>query len=424
MAANDLACKYSRRLFIKDHDSQIWFLIDTGSDVRVSLIPATNSEFSKEPARHLYAANGTPIRVFGEKLVEFNIGIRRSLRWVMQVTDVETAILGADFLEHFDLTPNLKRKCLIDNETGIKVTGFVKMTPLPEKSKYKTEVTHVLDTPPNCRPVKARARRLKPEKLQAAKRAIYKMIENGEMRPSNSEWSSPIHMVMKSDNTWRITGNFRALNAICKNDSYPVPNIMDFNVTMKGSKIFSKVDLNKAYWQIPMNEEDIKKTAVITPFGLFESMKMPNGLKTAAQTFQRFIDSLLGGLDFVYAYIDDICVFSENKEQHKHHLRQLLAKLDEAGLTINVAKSEFGTDEVDFLGYNISQGGISPKSKKVQAILDYPPPKDMHGLGRFLGMTNFYRRCIPQASYTMAVLHDMTKGCKKKDQTPISFNED
>ncbi|KAK7575712.1 hypothetical protein V9T40_011998 [Parthenolecanium corni] len=449
MAANDLACKYSRRLFIKDHDSQIWFLIDTGSDV--SLIPATNSEFSKEPVRHLYAANGTPIRVFGEKLVEFNIGIRRSLRWVMQVTDVETAILGADFLEHFDLSPDLKRKCLIDNETGIKVTGFVKMTPLPEvktikeenewikiirefpgieisttekKSKYKTEVTHVLETPPNCRPVKARARRLTPEKLQAAKLAIYKMIADGEMRPSKSEWSSPIHMVMKSDNTWRITGDFRALNAICKSDSYPVPNIMDFNQTMKGSTIFSKVDLNRAYWQIPMNEEDIKKTAVITPFGLFESMKMPNGLKTSAQTFQRFIDSLLRGLDFVYAYIDDICIFSENKEQHKHHLRQLLAKLDEAGLTINVAKSEFGKDNVDFLGYNISQGGISPKSKKVQAILDYPPPKDMHGLRRFLGMTNFYRRCIPQAADTMAVLYDMTKGSKKKDKTPISFNEE
>ncbi|KAK7595485.1 hypothetical protein V9T40_013310 [Parthenolecanium corni] len=449
MAANDLACKYSRRLFIKDHDSQIWFLIDTGSDV--SLIPAKNSEFSKEPVRHLYAANGTPIRVFGEKLVEFNIGIRRSLRWVMQVTDVETAILGADFLEHFDLSPDLKRKCLIDNETGIKVTGFVKMTPLPEvktikeenewikiirefpgieisttekKSKYKTEVTHVLETPPNCRPVKARARRLTPEKLQAAKLAIYKMIADGEMRPSKSEWSSPIHMVMKSDNTWRITGDFRALNAICKSDSYPVPNIMDFNQTMKGSTIFSKVDLNRAYWQIPMNEEDIKKTAVITPFGLFESMKMPNGLKTSAQTFQRFIDSLLRGLDFVYAYIDDICIFSENKEQHKHHLRQLLAKLDEAGLTINVAKSEFGKDNVDFLGYNISQGGISPKSKKVQAILDYPPPKDMHGLRRFLGMTNFYRRCIPQAADTMAVLYDMTKGSKKKDKTPISFNKE
>ncbi|KAK7590448.1 hypothetical protein V9T40_002061 [Parthenolecanium corni] len=437
------------QLFIKDHDSQKWFLIDTGSDV--SLIPATNDEFTKEPCRHLYAANGTPIRVFGEKLVEFNIGIRRSLRWVMQVTDVETAILGADFLEHFDLSPDLKRKCLRDNETGIKVTGFVKMTPLPEvktikeenewikiirefpgieisttekKSTYKTEVTHVLETPPNCRPVKARARRLTPEKLKAAKVAIYKMIADGEMRPSKSDWSSPIHMVMKSDNSWRITGDFRALNAICKNDSYPVPNIMDFNQTMKGSKIFSKVDLNRAYWQIPMNEEDIKKTAVITPFGLFESMKMPNGLKTSAQTFQRFIDSLLRGLDFVYAYIDDICIFSENKEQHKHHLRQLLARLDEAGLTINVAKSEFGKDEVDFLGYNISQGGISPKSKKVQAILDYPPPKDMHGLRRFLGMTNFYRRCIPQAAHTMLVLHEMTKGCKKKDKTPISFNEE
>ncbi|KAK7605145.1 hypothetical protein V9T40_007003 [Parthenolecanium corni] len=251
---SNLACKYSRRLSIQDHDSQTWFLVDTGSDV--SLIPAKNTEFSEEPARHLYAANSKPIKVFGEKLVEFNIGIRRSLRWIMQVTDVDTAILGADFLEHFDLSPDLKRKCLTDNETGIKVTGFVKMTPLPEvttikkenkwiimirefpcielsstekKSKYKNEVTHVLDTPPNARPVKAGARMLTPEKLRAAKIAIYKMVADSKMRPSNSEWSSPIHMVTKSDLTWRVTDNFRALNAITRADNYQVPIIMDFN---------------------------------------------------------------------------------------------------------------------------------------------------------------------------------------------------
>ena len=449
MAATELAYSYSRRLFIRDLLTLVWYLIDTGSDV--SCLPATEEEKKKDPIRLLYAANGTPIRVFGEKLVEFKLGLRREIRWVMLITDVETPIIGADFLEHFDLSPDLRRKCLRDNSTGLTsdTKGFTKMTPLPEiktiveESKWfkmimkypglekpttnrlptvQTNVKHVIETP--GRAVTAKPRRLTPDKLKAAQMIFKKMEEDGECRRGNGAWSSPMHMVMKKDGSWRITGDYRALNAVTKPDKYPVPNINDFNVKMKNMKIFSKVDINKAFYQIPMNEGDIEKTAIITPFGLFEMLKMPNGLKNAAQTFQRFLDGLLRDLDFCYAYMDDICIFSETEEEHERHVDQLLERLYKGGLTINIAKCEFGKQELDFLGYRITPEGIKPIDAKVKALLDFPEPKIMHELRRFLGMLNFYRRCIPKAAHTLATLYEMIIGSKKNDKTPITFNEE
>ena len=217
------------------------------------------------------------------------------------------------------------------------------------------------------------------------------MQEEGECRPGHGAWSSPIHMVPKSDGTWRITGDYRAINNITKPDKYPVPNIMDFNTQMAGKKIFSKVDINKAFYQIPVLEEDIEKTGVITPFGLFEMLVMPQGMKNSAQTFQRYVDGLLRDLNFVYVYIDDICISSETEEEHEKHVDMLLARLYDGGLTINPAKCEFSKSEIDFLGYHINQNGIKPKADKVQTIIDFPLPKNISELKRFLGMVNFYR---------------------------------
>ncbi|GFW46357.1 hypothetical protein TNCV_4810451 [Trichonephila clavipes] len=151
----------------------------------------------------------------------------------------------------------------------------------------------------------------------------------------------------------------RALNAQTKKDKYPIPSILDFTNDPHGARIFSHIDLVKAFYQIPIASEDIHKTAICTPFGLFESTRMQFGLCNAASTFQRFIDEVTRGLKGVYAFID-ILIASQNVQEHTTNLRALFERLDYYGLTIKPSKCTFGIGSLKFLGFQVSSEGISP----------------------------------------------------------------
>ena len=251
------------------------------------------------------------------------------------------------------------------------------------------------------------------------------MLKLGIIRPSKSNWSSPLHIAPKPDGRgWRPCGDFRRLNTRTMDDRYPIPNMQDrypipnmqdFAAILEGKTVFSKIDLIRGFHHIPLNESDIPKTAVTTPFSLFEFLFMPFGLKTAPQTFQRFMDSVFRGLDFVFGYIDDVLVASSSPEEHLRHLRLVFERLDEHGLTINPDKCEFGRPEITFLGHHISASGIQPLPERVQAVRDFPQPKTVSDLSRYLGLIHYHHRFIPKCADQLHPLHQLTSLKKPSD---------
>ena len=455
MAAYSLP-NVSRRLFVRDRITNMNLLVDTGSDV--SILSANNLQKRNTPQQTLFAANSSVINVYGQRTITLDFELGRQFTWNFLVANVSKPILGADFLHFFELVPDLRNKCLVDLKTKLHSIGRVKnadihtvraisgdssfykllcefpsITKLPDPDKpVKHNTTHFITTVGP--PVVAKPRRLAPDRLKIAKSEFQNMMRLGHMRPSKSNYASPLHMVPKKGTSqWRPVGDFRALNSQTVKEKYPVPCISDFTAELHGTKIFSHVDLVKAYHQIPINPDDVHKTAICTPFGLFESTRMQFGLCNAASTFQRFIDEVTRDLQGVYAFVDDILIASKDVNQHVQHLRALFGRLREYGLCINTDKCTFGKSEIEFLGFKLIEKGIEPLPDRVKCILDFPRPLTLTQLRRFLGIFNFYRRFIPKAAHILSPLVKFLEGNKnkgkprssvRKNSEQLTWNED
>jgi hypothetical protein len=163
-----------------------------------------------------------------------------------------------------------------------------------------------------------------------------------------------------------------------------------------------------------MDQASVQKTAVNTPFGLFEYNRMPYGLCNASQTFQRQMNELFGQLAFVFVYIDDILVFSNNEREHTTHLEEIFKILSQNSMKISLHKCEFEKSSLDFLGYNISANGMRPCRKKCEAINDIELPSTIQELNSFLCTINFYRKHIPQFANKSKLLYDYMKDSPNK----------
>ena len=247
------------------------------------------------------------------------------------------------------------------------------------------------------------------------------MLEQGVITPSSSPWASPIVLVAKDGST-RFCVDYRRLNTVTKLDVHPLPPRIDDSLDLlAGTRYFSSLDLASGYWQVGMGGESQEKTAFVTHAGLYEFAVMPFGLCNAPATFQRLMEEVLRGLarEKCLIYLDDVLVMGRTFDEHLNNLREIFMRLSRAGLRLKPSKCKLVRREVEFLGYNVSGGGISADPRKVRAVTEYPRPNDLRALRAFLGLLSYYRRFIPRFYAIAQPLYSLTR----KD-TPFLWSAD
>lgn len=264
-----------------------------------------------------------------------------------------------------------------------------------------------------AQPIKQLPYRINRVKLEAVKQEIEYMLAHKMIEPSQSDWSSPILLVPKADQTWRFCVDFRRVNSVTKTDSYPLPRVDDCIDQIGSAKYVSKFDLLKGYWQVPLTDQAKEITAFVTPDGLYQFRVMPFGLKNAPSTFQRLMNRVISSVNRCVVYIDDVVVYSDSFSQHLDDIRTLFEQLSQANLTVNLRKSDIGHGEVTYLGYVVGSGHVKPLGAKVEAILDFPKPGCKRDIQRFLGMAGYYRRFINKFADIVSPLTNLLKKSAK-----------
>ena len=271
----------------------------------------------------------------------------------------------------------------------------------------------------NYVPFKERYRRIPPHQYEEVRKHLDEMLRMGAIRRSNSPWASAVVLVRKKDGALRFCIDLRKLNERTVKDAYSLPRIEDSLDVLNGSCIFTSIDLKSGYWQVELDEKSIPLTAfTVGPLGFYECVQMPFGLTNAPATFQRLMESCLSDLhlNWCIIYLDDVIVFSKTPEEHIAQLEAVFKKISDAGLKLKPSKCEFFKKRIHYLGHIVSNKGIETDPKKIEAIVNWPGPRTVHEVRKFLGFTNYYRKFVYKYAHIARPLNKLISGenAKKK----------
>ncbi|XP_077550696.1 uncharacterized protein LOC144163904 [Haemaphysalis longicornis] len=377
--------------------SPLSFKVDSGAEV--SVVPSSFSGVPpklqvpegelKGPGNHTLPVLGTyqATLTWKGKSVEQKLYVLESKTVPLLGFPAIQALGVCKFLDHVSGSQESSGELLLD--PGL----FEGLGTLPD--------AYTIRLKPGATPFSLSAPRRLPLPLhEPIKRKLDKMESEGVIRrvDAPTEWCAGLVAVPKGDGDYRICVDLSQLNKAVLRERHMLPTVEQCLGLLGEAKFFSKLDAKSSFHQVMLSPQSQLYTTFITPFGRYCFLRLPFGITSAPEYFQKQMSRILESQTGVVNMIDDILVFGKTRKEHDQRLQQVLARLSKAGITLNRDKCSFGTNSVKFLGVVVSAHGISPDPDKVAAIKRLPAPEDLSGVRRLLGLVNHVGRFLPNVS--------------------------
>lgn len=329
---------------------------------------------------------------------------------LLVVNECCTSLLGRDLCKklHIKISLPSSEQCNVSCVNNI-FTKYKHFLSNEFQSNVSEKVS--LKLRPNSDPIFCKSRPVPFRLRQRVKSELDRLESSGIIsKVFSSQWACPTVNVLKSNGEIRICGDYSmSLNKCMNTVQYPLPSIEDVLGRIGGSQIFSKIDLQNAYLQLPLDDASKQFTTINTSEGLYQYNYLPFGVSSSPAIFQSFISKVLVGIDDIIVYLDDILVLTPDKERHNETLDKVFKALQAAGLKVNYSKCAFYTHSVSYLGHVFTKSGIQPDYENVRAILDAPKPVNVKQVQSFVGLCNFYSRFVKNFSQIFQPLYAMLK---------------
>ena len=388
---------------------KLTFEIDTGSPVTVISEQMFLKHFGKITLEAsdviLHSYNGDKLHIVGKINLLFTYNDKSFTINVYVVRNGGPPLLGRDFFSRFNL-----QICSLNNCNDF-LSGCSSKYPqlFGNKLGCFKDVKVDLALKPDAKPIFFKARPLPFALRMSVEKELNRLIDLGVLVPVKyAEYASPVVPVLKRDGSIRLCADYSVtINKQLLVDKYPLPRYDELFTKLHGGRYFSKLDLSHAYNQLCLNEKSQMLTCINTHKGLYKFTRLVFGLASAPAIFQRNMEALLSGLEGTLLFLDDILVCGVDKEQMMSRLNVVFRRLQEAGLVLNIEKCTFFQESVSYLGLFIDRNGLHKSPEKVKAIVQSRVPSNVSELKSFLGMVNYYRNFIRNASSILSPLHNL-----------------
>lgn len=404
----EVGCSDSDPWFIdvKLQDKHVKFKIDTGADVTVIpediQVKCKNVKMQKSD-KILHGPGHTKLKVCGMFNGNIRVGTKVIDQNIYVVKGLRQPLLGRPAVELLGLVTRVHE--VLSEETDFKAqypklfTGLGKIRGEYQIKLREDAFPFALTTP----------RRVPLPLLPKVKAELARMENLGVITRVDepSDWCAGMVVVPKPSGDVRICVDLTKLNESVQREKHPLPAVDQTLGQLTGAKLFTKLDANSGFWQIELSKESAILTTFITPFGRYCFRRLPFGISSAPEHFQKKMSQILEGHEGVVCQTDDILVYGSDTAEHNRRVNSVLQKLSDSGVTLNGDKCQFAKKEIKFIGHIINQDGIKADPDRVKAIRDMAAPTDISGVRRFLGLVNQMGKFSPNLAEKTKPIRDL-----------------